>query len=167
MNKKIKIINVGGTFNKLYKPTTGELIVPKDDSAILNILQETFKINQLPKVEGLIYKDSLEMDKNDRKTLLQALHASKENKIVIVHGTDTMKKSAKVLAKFIKDKTIVFVGAMKPYSYEKTESSFSLGMALGFLKSGQKKGIFICMNGLIRKHNKIKKDYKKGVFVCQ
>jgi L-asparaginase len=166
LNKNIKIMNVGGTFNKIYKPTTGELIVPSDDSAILNILKATFKTNPLPKVEGCIYKDSLEMDKNDRKTLLETLLASKEDKIIIVHGTDTMKKSAKVLAKFIKNKTIIFVGAMTPYSYEKTESSFSLGMALGFLKNNHKKGIFICMNGLIKKHNKIKKDYKKGVFVC-
>lgn len=80
MNKKIKIINIGGTFNKIYKPTTGEFIVPTDDSAILNILKETFKTNTLPKIEGCIYKDSLEMDKNDRKTLLKTIIASKEKR---------------------------------------------------------------------------------------
>lgn len=166
MNKNVKIINVGGTFNKLYLPTTGELIVPQHNDTIFDILKKTFLFNQLPKVEGIIYKDSIEMDKNDRKILLDAIISSSEQKIIIVHGTDTMKKSAKVLSKFIKNKTIIFVGAMKPYSYEKTEASFTIGMALGFLKSNHKKGIFICMNGLIKKHTKIKKDYEKGVFVC-
>ncbi len=167
MNKNVKIINVGGTFNKLYLPTTGELIVPQHNDTIFDILKRTFVSNQLPTVEGIIYKDSLEMDKNDRKILLDTIISSSEQKIIIVHGTDTMKKSAKVLAKFIKDKTIIFVGAMKPYSYEKTEASFSLGMALGFLRNNHKNGVFICMNGLIKKHTKIKKDYQKGVFVCR
>lgn len=167
MSKNIKIVNIGGTFNKLYEPTTGQLVVPTNNNVIEEILKETYKTNSLPHIEGLIYKDSLDMDKNDRKTLLDTIISSKEKKIVIVHGTDTMKKSAKVLAKVVKNKTIIFVGAMKPYSYEKVEASTTLGMALGFLKSNPKKGIFICMNGLIKKHNKIKKDYEKGVFICQ
>jgi L-asparaginase len=166
LNKNLKIINVGGTFNKIYLPTTGELVVPQHNHTIFDILKKTLLSNELPKIEGIIYKDSLKMDKNDRKILLDAVIASSEQRIIIVHGTDTMKKSAKVLGKFIKNKTIIFVGAMKPYSYEKTEASFSLGMALGFLKNNPKKGVFICMNGLIKKHTKIKKDYEKGVFVC-
>ena len=166
MNKNLKIINIGGTFNKVYLPTIGELVVPQHNDAIFDILKKTLLSNELPKIEGIIYKDSLEMDKNDRKILLDTVNSCSEERIIIVHGTDTMKKSAKVLGKFIKNKTIIFVGAMKPYSYEKTEASFSLGMALGFLKNNPKKGIFICMNGLIKKHTKIKKDYKQGVFKC-
>ncbi len=167
MNKNIKIINVGGTFNKYYVPTTGELKVPTNNDAIEDILKKTYKTNQIPKIEGVIYKDSLEMDKNDRKILLEKILTSKEKGIIVVHGTDTMKKSAKFVSKMVKDKTVVFVGAMQPYSYEKTESSFTLGMAIGFLNNNPEKGIFICMNGLIKEHTNIKKDYEKGVFVCQ
>lgn len=164
MAKNLKIINVGGTFNKVYIPTTGELIVPKNNDAILNILLQTYKINKLPKIEGVIFKDSLEMDKKDRKVLLEQVISSKEKKIIIVHGTDTMKKSAKILSKFIKDKTIVFVGAMQPFSIDPIEASTTLGIALGFIQNNAKKGVFICMNGLLKKHNAIKKNYKKGVF---
>ncbi len=166
MSKNIKIINLGGTFNKIYESTTGELLVPEHNDAIFQILRKTYNINTFPQVEGLIYKDSLAMDKNDRKLLLDKISSSKEDKIIVVHGTDTMKKSAKVLAKFLKNKTIIFVGAMIPYSIDKIEASFTLGMALGFLKSNPKKGVFICMNGLIKKHNTIIKDYKQGVFKC-
>ena len=166
MNTNIKIINTGGTFNKVYLPTTGELIVPKHDEAIYDILKKMLLTNELPKIEGIIHKDSLEMDKDDRKTLLKKVLSSVAGRIIIVHGTDTMKKSAKVLAKFVKNKTIVFVGAMQPYSIEPVEAATTLGMAFGYLQTKQKKGIFICMNGLIKKHNKIKKDYKHGVFKC-
>jgi len=166
LNKKLKIINVGGTFNKIYSPINGELIVPKHNDAIFDILKKTFISNQIPTIEGIIYKDSLDMDKKDRKLLLDKVVSSKEKKLIIVHGTDTMKKSAKVLAKYITNKTVIFVGAMQPYSIEPIEASFTLGMALGFLKNNPKKGVFICMNGLIKKHTKIKKDYEQGVFVC-
>jgi len=166
LNKKLKIINVGGTFNKIYNPIIGELIVPKHNDAIFDILKKTFITNPMPKVEGIIYKDSLDMDKRDRKLLLDKVVSSKEKKIIVVHGTDTMKKSAKVLAQFVKNKTIIFVGAMQPYSIEPVEAATTFGMAFGYLQTKQKKGIFICMNGLIKKHNKIKKDYKHGVFKC-
>ncbi len=164
MAKNLKIINVGGTFNKIYIPTMGELIVPKNNDAIINILSQTYKTNKLPTVEGVIFKDSLEMGKEDRKILLDKVLSSKEKKIIIVHGTDTMKKSAKILSKFITNKTIVFIGAMQPFSIESIEASTTLGIALGFTQHTEKKGVFICMNGLLKKHNAIKKNYKKGVF---
>ncbi len=164
MAENSKIINVGGTFNKIYIPTSGELIVPKNSDAIVKILTNTYKSNQLPQIEGVIYKDSLAMNKKDRKILLDHVQNSKEKKIIIVHGTDTMKKSAKVLSKFITNKSIVFVGAMKPFSIDPIEASTTLGMALGFLNNKPKKGIYICMNGLLKKHNKITKNYQKGVF---
>lgn len=160
------ILNIGGTFNKIYIPTTGELIIPKDNKTIKNILKNSYKTNKIPKSKGLLYKDSLEMDKNDRKILLENVNELNYNKIIIVHGTDTMKKSAKILAKYIQNKTIVFVGAMQPYSIEPVEASFSLGMALGFITKTKKKGVFICMNGLLKKHNKIKKNYEEGLFEC-
>lgn len=164
MAKNLKIINVGGTFNKIYISTTGELVVPKNNDAIIQILSQTYKTNKLPKIEGVIFKDSLEMDKNDRKILLDAVLSSKEKKIIIVHGTDTMKKSAKVLSKFVTKKTVVFIGAMQPFSIESIEASTTLGIALGFVQHTTKKGIFISMNGLVKRHNAIKKNYKKGVF---
>ena len=160
------ILNIGGTFNKIYNPITGELFIPKEDTAIKEILRKSLKTDKFPKIEGILYKDSLEMDKEDRKQLLQKISSLSEKKIVIIHGTDTMKKSAKIVAKYIQDKTIVFVGAMQPYSIEPIEASFGLGMALGFAINSKKKGVFICMNGLLKKHNKIKKNYEKGVFEC-
>ena len=166
MDKKFIILNIGGTLNKIYDPIKGELIVPKDSRALALPINATYRSNQPPKIEGLIYKDSLEMTKSDRRLLLQAVVSKKETKIIIVHGTDTMKKSARILASFIPNKTIIFVGAMQPLSIDPYEASMGLGMAIGFLQKKTKKGVFVCMNGLIKKYTAIKKNYTLGVFEC-
>jgi L-asparaginase len=161
---KIKIINVGGTFNKKYSLLDGSLMVPNDNKVVENILSNVYKSNTKPKVEGIIFKDSLDMKSKDRKILLEKVSSLDEDKIVIIHGTDTMDKSAKYLAKRIKYKQIVFVGAMQPFSIEPVEATGTLMMAIGFLQSNKKEGIYICMNGLLQEYTKIKKNYEKGVF---
>ena len=74
-----------------------------------------------------------------------------------------MKKSAKFIAKNIDDKKVIFTGAMKPYEIEKVEAVSNLMLGLGFLQNC-KKGIYISMHGVVKRFNKIKKDYKRGVF---
>jgi len=158
----IEIINTGGTFNKRYNPIKGKLEVPNDFLAIEDILikslyQRKFKITQI------ISKDSLDFKKKDRKLLVKTIQDSKANKIIVVHGTDTMNKSAKFVDKFVKNKIVIFTGAMKPYEIEKVEAVSNFMMAIGFLENAQN-GIYISMHGMCRKYDKIKKNYKKGVF---
>ena len=167
MEDKIVILNIGGTFNKRYNLFNGKLNVPKDNLAIEEILNSVYKSNKKPIIDGIIYKDSLDMTYKDRKKLLDRVKSIKQKKIIIIHGTDTMDKSAKFLAKKINNKQIVFVGAMKPYEIDKVESAGTLMMAIGYLNGNRKNGIFICMNGLIKSYEKIKKNYKKGVFECR
>jgi L-asparaginase len=167
MNNKIQIFNSGGTFNKIYELFSGKLIVPKNNNAIDTILNNCYKTNKKPKIKGLIYKDSLDITNKHRKLLVKKIQKNKSDKIIIVHGTDTMNKTAKYLKKFIKNKQIVFVGAMQPFSYEPIEATASFMMAIGFLSANPKNNIYICMNGLIKPCNKIKKNYQKSVFECQ
>lgn len=170
MNKDLIIINTGGTFNKIYETSSGELIVSQTNKTIHEIVKKICKNEIKIKIDGLIYKDSLQMKKKDRLALLKNIQSRSETKIIIIHGTDTMNKSARVLAKFIKNKIIVFVGSMQPYSIEPVEASATLFMAIGFLENiekNEKNNVFICMNGLIKEHSKIKKNYTKGVFECR
>jgi len=156
----IEIINTGGTFNKRYNPITGELEVPSDCFAIKDILKKSlFDI----KITQIISKDSLEFTKKDRELLLKTIKNSKSDKIIVIHGTDTMRKSAKFVDKFIKDKVVVFTGAMKPYEIEKVEATANFMMAYGFIQNA-KNGIYIAMHGLVDNYKKIQKDYKRGVF---
>lgn len=165
MNKKILILNTGGTFNKIYDEINGKLIVPSHKNSLHYIIKSA-KISNV-KVDGLIYKDSLDITNKDRKNLMLYIQKSKFKKIIIIHGTDTMNKTALYLDKKIKDKKIVLTGSMKPFSIEPIEATSNLMSAFGFLHSCTKNNIYICMHSLIKKHTKIMKNKKLGIFECR
>ncbi|MBU1657506.1 asparaginase [bacterium] len=155
------ILNSGGTLNKRYNLLNGELEVPYDNIAIDKIMQSAnFEFS----LAGVIYKDSLDMDLNDRKMLANIIKESDEDIFIIIHGTDTMHLSAEFLHEIFTDKKIIFTGAMKPFEIDKVESSFNLGMACGFVKSLYENGIYICMNGHVESWKNIKKNTQLGKF---
>ena len=83
------ILNSGGTFNKRYNPLNGELEIPYDNDVIERILQSVdFKYD----LAGVVYKDSLEMDINDRKMLVNIIMESKDDTFIIVHVYSTIER---------------------------------------------------------------------------
>ena len=155
------ILNTGGTLNKRYDKVAGKLVVPEDNRAVEDFLQR----NCLDiKIEGLIYKDSLEFTEDDRKNLAQKIANCKDKAIVVVHGTDTMDTSAAFVARYIHNKCIVFTGAMVPYSIDKAEASANMILAIAKAKYMWEEGVFIAMHGIIASYEKIYKDKKRGVF---
>jgi len=124
------------------------------------------KITKLP-LYGILYKDSLEITQQDREKLLALIENLEYNKILLIHGTDTMNKSAEFLAKNIKNKTIVITGAMKPYSIDAVEATANFMLGLGFLQSCDEKKVYIAMHGIVKEHTKIRKNKEKGIFECQ
>lgn len=155
------ILNCGGTFNKRYNSLDGTLEVPYDNEAVEKILGSCAHEFSLA---GVIYKDSLEMDLNDRKILAQIIMESSEDTFVLVHGTDTMDITAEFLDEVLENKKVVITGAMRPFEIDAVEASFNLGMACGFAKALEQNGVFICMNGHIAPNNSIKKNKSKGKF---
>ena len=155
------ILNSGGTFNKRYNPISGELEVPYDNYAIEKIL-DSFSSDY--SLAGVVYKDSLEMDLNDRKMLANIIMESTDDTFIIIHGTDTMKLTAEFLDEIFDDRKIVLVGAMNPFEIDNIESSLNLGIAIGFCKSAIENGIYICMSGHIKFWDKIEKNSAKGKF---
>jgi L-asparaginase len=91
----IAIINTGGTFNKVYDPIRGELTIPRNDDAPRRALESMRGLSF--EIEGLIYKDSLDMDDADRLQLCRHIQSSKSSRIVVIHGTDTIHLSAAAL----------------------------------------------------------------------
>jgi L-asparaginase len=155
------ILNCGGTFNKRYNPLNGELEVPYDCDAIEKILSS---VEYCYDLAGVIFKDSLDMDINDRKTLASIIMESNDDKFLLVHGTDTMDETAEFLDTIFDDRVIILTGAMKPFEIDNVEASLNLGVAMGFLKSKNENGVYICMSGHIEKWDKIKKNKKLGKF---
>lgn len=154
------ILNTGGTFNKRYNPLTGELFVPSDNGAVEAILQSlVIEID----VQGILYKDSLEMDDTDRALLADTIAKSDEKVIIVVHGTDTMELSAEAIARLALQKTVVFTGAMIPFGIDPIEATANLAMAIGFA-SRSCSGVYIVMQGICGQYNYVRKNRECGKF---
>jgi L-asparaginase len=155
------ILNSGGTFNKRYNQINGELEVPYDNYAIEKILES---IDVDYDLAGVVYKDSLEMDVNDRKMLANIIMESKDDTFIIVHGTDTIHETSEFLSEIFEDRKIILTGAMKPFEIDNIESAINLGIAIGFCQAKEQNGVYICMNGHVGMWNTIVKNRAKGKF---
>jgi L-asparaginase len=151
------VINTGGTFNKRYNPIRGELEVPQDDQAV-EMLCELAKL-KVP-IQGSVYKDSLEMDDDDRQQVLEQINSD----VIIVHGTDTMDRTATFLDQQNLEYVIVLTGAMVPYSIDVSEAIANFMLAYGFLQAKPENGVYIAMHGYVLPYKKIKKDKIAGIF---
>ena len=161
----IKIINTGGTFNKRYDPIKGELYVPTDDRAVESAIAAMRHGCEI-KISGAIYKDSLQMDDADRHLLCEIVTKVSETEVVIVHGTDTMDKSAKALDRWLGEshqKRVVLTGAMVPFSIDPVEATANLVMAISVVRFLEP-GVYIAMHGMVLPYDKIRKNREIGVF---
>jgi L-asparaginase len=155
------ILNSGGTFNKRYNKISGELEVPYDNFAIEKVLDS---IDIKYDLAGVVYKDSLEMNSDDRKMLAGIIMESKDDSFVIVHGTDTIHLTAEFLAEVFDDRKIILTGAMKPLEVDPYEATLNLGIAIGFVRAQKNNGVYICMNGYTTLWNKLEKNKELGKF---
>lgn len=155
------ILNSGGTFNKRYNYINGELEVPYDNHVLETILKSVSSEYDLA---GVVYKDSLDIDSNDRKMFANIIMESKDDTFVIVHGTDTMDVTAEFLSEIFEDRKIILVGSMIPFEIDNIEASLNLGMAIGFAKAIEENGVYICMSGYVEPWNNIEKNRSLGKF---
>tara|TARA_X000001036_G_scaffold297495_1_gene276593 strand:- start:3535 stop:4032 length:498 start_codon:yes stop_codon:yes gene_type:complete len=159
-DSQITILVTGGTFDKEYNEIKGKLYF--NESHIKEML-DLGRCNIPVTIKNLMLKDSLDMVDIDRKLILDACMQTEINKIVITHGTDTMTVTAKFLAQNIKNKTIIFTGAMIPYKFGSSDGLFNLGSALTAAQTLEP-GIYIAINGNIFQWDKVIKNRKKGIF---
>jgi L-asparaginase len=156
----IRIFITGGTFDKEYNELTGSLFF-KDTH-----LHEMLKLGRSRvevDIRTLMMIDSLEMKDDDRNLIVEHCRNAAEEKIIITHGTDTMAETAKVLAQFIKNKTIVLTGAMIPYKFGSSDGLFNLGSALAFVQT-LPEGVYVAMNGRYFNWDNVRKNKLTGEF---
>jgi L-asparaginase len=156
----IRIFITGGTFDKEYNELNGELYF-KDTH--LHDLLELGRNKVLVEIRTLMMIDSMEMTDEDRDLIVhQCIHCD-EDRIIITHGTDTMVETAKVLAKKIKNKTVVLTGAMIPIKFGSSDGLFNLGSALAFAQT-LPAGVFVAMNGRCFNYDNVRKNKLTGIF---
>ena len=160
--KKIKIISTGGTFNKVYNKFTGELDIDIESNGVIEIMKIWFSNYE---IESIIGKDSLFIDNNDREKIYNRIMEIDSDKIIIIHGTDTIDLTAKYLAKKDISKKIVLTGAMIPYSINPIEATANLSSAIGYINGIDKDGIYISLNGVMGDYREIIKDRANGRFM--
>lgn len=157
---KIRIFVTGGTFDKEYNEIH-EALVFRDTH--LPEMLALGRCHVAVDIRTLMMIDSLRMTLAEREIIANNCVKAKENKIVITHGTGTMVETAKVVAEKVKDKTVVFMGAMVPYKVGSSDSLFNLGAALAFVQT-LPVGVYIAMNGRYFTPDNCKKNTKTGVF---
>lgn len=160
MDTPIRIVITGGTFDKHYDELKGNLTF-KDSHLpeILRIVRTTvpfeLEINQLI--------DSLDMQLSNRLSILDSCRRAPEDKIIIIHGTDTIVETARILGEADLGKRIVLTGAMVPYSVSNSDAVFNLGCSFTTVQLSSP-GVFIVMNGKVFPWNNVRKNRESGIF---
>ena len=160
---KITVLNTGGTFNKRYNPITGQLEVPSDNIALDKIVKSCFNVEF--EIKNIVSKDSLDFTQEDRETILENIKNSASDKIIIIHGTDTVDLTAKFIEDKIQGKKIVFTGAMVPMSIDEVEATMNFSQAIGFLNARIENGIYLSMHGAVVSYKILLKNRELSRFL--
>jgi L-asparaginase len=123
----IRIFVTGGTFDKEHDPISESFVFY--ETHVPELLQRSRSRLDI-KVRTIMLIDSLEITRGDQEIILKACEDSKEDKIVITHGTSNMEKTEKFLGEKIKNKTVILTGAMVPYTFSNSDALFNMGAAL-------------------------------------
>jgi L-asparaginase len=133
----ITVISTGGTIEKTYDEFDGSL--QNRESEIKHRLLTKLRMPYTRlHLFALMAKDSLYMTDYDRVLIAKTLQAQQDKDwpIVVLHGTDTMAKTANIVLKEFLDKKIplktpiVFTGAMKPMGFDDSDASQNITEAL-------------------------------------
>jgi len=155
-----RIIVTGGTFDKRYDAIKGELTFTQTH---LPALLEQARVRVPLAVDIRLLIDSLQMTEAHRASVLEACRESPERSIVVVHGTDTMVETARVVGRAGLDRTVVFTGAMVPYSVQDSDAPFNLGFAIAASLT-LPAGAYVAMNARIFPWDGVMKDKAEGTF---
>lgn len=156
----IRILVTGGTFDKEYDELTGRLFFRRTH------VEEMLRRGRCRldvAIETVMMIDSLDLDDEGRRRIVERCGAAPEREIVVTHGTDTMVETAWALAAAALDKTIVLTGAMVPYAFGSSDGLFNLGSAVSFAQV-LPPGVYVAMNGKHFPWNAVRKNRETGVF---
>lgn len=157
--KKLLIVTTGGTIDKIYFDDMSDYQIGEPlIGQILDQLQVGFEFE----VKALLRKDSLHVTDEDRLHIRNEIASSEASHVLITHGTDSMVKTALVLAD-IPGKTMVLTGALNPARFRDSDAVFNIGCAVGALQS-LPQGAWIAMNGCIWDPRTVQKNRTKNRF---
>lgn len=154
---KITFIQGGGTIDKDYPQGENHHGYEfKIDEPAFNSIFKKVNLEFEYEIIKVLKKDSLDITEDDRVKLYEIINDTKNDKIIITHGTDTIYQTAKVLSS-LKGKTIVLTGAVLPEKFRDSDAMFNVGVAIGAVNL-LKNGVYIALNGQVVPYKKYQND---------
>lgn len=166
----IIIMTTGGTIEKTYDEFDGSLSNRESEIKHRLLTRLRMPYTRLH-VFSVMAKDSLTMTDYDRTLLAKTVKVQLEKKfpIVVLHGTDTMAKTANVIFEMIQQKTIeptvpiVFTGAMKPMGFEDSDADQNITEALLAARILEP-GVYISFHNRVFSLPNVRKNKDKRTF---
>lgn len=163
---KIIIMTTGGTIAKTYDEFEGSL-----DNRQNEIKEKIDSRLRLPytdlSVFSILEKDSLHMTDYDRTLISKTIdnNLSKNCPIVILHGTDTMTKTAEAYLNHnpTPPVPIIFTGAMRPLGMEESDAMQNITEALLAAKLLEP-GVYISFHNKVFRVPNVRKNREKRTF---
>ena len=162
----IYILTTGGTIEKIYDEFEGSL--QNRDTIVKNKILQKLRLPYTDIiVKQIMSKDSLQMDDDDRKFILESIvsHEKAGHPIVILHGTDTMDQTARYCLTHHPDidVPVIFTGAMKPLGFDDSDAPQNVVEAV-FVARLLEKGYFATFHGKLFKVPNFRKNKQRGTF---
>lgn len=155
----IKIFTTGGTIDKVYFDAKSNYTV--GDPLIGGILEHA-AVNFDFEIEKIMAKDSLDMNEEDRRLIVDRIAADPCEHIVVTHGTDTMIQTARALES-VEGKTIVLVGSLSPARFKGTDAEFNIGFAVAAVQM-LPHGSYVTMQGCSFRPREVRKNVEANRF---
>ena len=169
--RKITLITTGGTIEKTYDESTGELANRR--SIVRRMLAELRLEDTEISVFELMSKDSQILTDADRTRILEAVRATgaceegvATTGIVILHGTDTLAVTGEKLFEELDNPQVpvVLTGAMRPYEMKQSDALQNLTEAI-FSAGVLPPGVYCVAHGRVLPFPGVRKDHERGTFV--
>lgn len=166
MTDTIHFILTGGTIDKIYDPIS-QTNVMSEGSTIPAYINELIKPAINITFETACMIDSRDMTNNIRADILKRVSSAPHNKLVILHGTDTMSVTAEYLNEQLgadHNKTIILTGSLIPMkSFTVSDSGFNVGFATACAQT-LPPGVYVTMHGKIFRAGEVEKNVKTATF---
>jgi L-asparaginase len=169
--RRIVVITTGGTIEKTYDEFTGEL--SNRHSIVRRMLGELRLEETEVSVIELMSKDSLELDDEDRRRIVEAVRqtgaeraeAGLSSGVVILHGTDTLSDTGDLLHRELRQLRVpvVLTGALRPYEMKRSDALQNLTEAI-FAAGTLPPGVYCVAHGRALSFPGVRKDATRGTF---
>jgi len=169
--RRVVLVTTGGTIEKTYDERTGELA---NRRSIVHRMLDELRLEEVEvDVVELMSKDSLEMDDEDRRRIVEAVRGVLATAgdgdglagVVILHGTDTLTLTGQRLRDELPDPpvAIALTGAMRPFEMKRSDALQNLTEAI-FASQGLQPGVYCVAHGRALAFPGVVKDRERGTF---